>query len=92
MQEPTQAPPDTTTVPEYIEGDYCTRYRGEDVPAHAIRDGDVLVVAKPADEDPAAGTLVVTIEDRKGRLAEFAPGMSFAGVVTGVMRRIGGAA
>jgi SOS-response transcriptional repressor LexA len=78
------------TVPGYINGDYCTRYRGPDLHEQGIHDGDILVVAKPADKDPETGRLVVTITDRKGRLAKFEPGMSFEGVVTGVMRKIGG--
>lgn len=73
---------------EFLGGDYCVRYRGHDVPEHAIRGGDVLVI-KEASQPPAPGTLVATInEDRRAQLAEFEPGVSFAGLVVGVMRRV----
>lgn len=80
---------ETIDVPAIITGDYTTRYRGPDVPEHAIRDRDVLVVDKTDGKDPATGRLVVTIVDRRMGLAEFEPGMTFAGLVVGVMRKVG---
>lgn len=76
------------TSPEFLAGDYCVRYRGVDVPEHAIRDRDILVLEE-ASVDPEPGALVAVVnEDRRAQLAEFERGLEFAGVVTGVMRRL----
>ena len=78
---------ETISVPGYIEGDFCCRYRGPDLEPLAIKHGDMLVLVK-TDTAPD-GALVITLDDEdNAELHKSRAGLKIAGRVTGVMRRI----
>lgn len=83
--------PELITVPGYITGDYCVRYKGRSLREQGIFAGDVLVVAEGADGVCFDQLVIATDEDDQARLVKFEPGLNVIGVITGVMRRIGDA-
>jgi SOS-response transcriptional repressor LexA len=54
------------------KGDFLFRYHGEDIPAHGVLDGDVLIVSNASTAEP--GALVVALENKRAVLGEYEVG------------------